>query len=75
VKPVTESKKPDRENKIAKFNSELLFLDKTDNLIESAFKLFAVSFIAINIYEIEQYPGLRPSDFLNDLVNTLARFD
>jgi hypothetical protein len=53
VKPVTEPKELDRENEIAKFNSELpLLLDRTENLIKSAFKIFIVSFIAIDTYDL-----------------------
>jgi hypothetical protein len=75
VNPVTEPKESDRENEIAKFNFELPLLDKTDNLIKSAFKVFVVSFITIDTYEISRYPGIRPDDFLNDLINTLAPYD
>jgi hypothetical protein len=52
VKQVTEPKESRRENEIAKFNSELPLLDKTDNLIKSAFKISVASFIAIGTYEI-----------------------
>jgi hypothetical protein len=52
VKPATEPKESGRENEIAKFNFELPLLDKTDNLIKSAFKIFVVLFIAMDTYEI-----------------------